>query len=118
MSRTSDHDSFSPAGKESRASKILKRLGISGKSVTIPTGKKGIPPSGETLHRSSLDGHLVSRVKVKRLDVIRAVNEVKHARSVSEVVSSTSRAKRILELYRRTHNPECRPPSSSDHIKK
>lgn len=90
---------------EGRAAKILKRLGIGGKasgSKEESTGA-GSTASGGTSAGSARKVRGRAGVRVKKADVINALNELKQATSMDEVLASGSKAKKILKLYRETH---------------
>ncbi len=60
--------------------------------------------AGDTLVKIK-SGHLSIEgqpIKIKVTEVIRALDEVENARTVSDVVSSASKAKSLLKKYRET----------------
>jgi len=94
--------------RKPRTIRILEMLGITSNRSNSEKNKNTdlIASSiAENVKAHSRPGSQTSgrMVRIKRSDVIKALNEVNEATSVDEVLSSGSRAKRILKLYRETH---------------
>jgi hypothetical protein len=111
MKPKKNDDARTGTWKRSSLSKMAEKLGLgigSGWGKRFGSKDKNISDliassvTEKVRSKSGKDTPL-KMVRVKRSDVIKALQEVKEASSVDEVVSSGSKAKRILKLYRDTH---------------